>query len=144
MENDEENTPLIKTTEPYQKNLFQKDLKSPISKKKIPYTEHLLTLKQLDKLHALSRIHVDDVQGSIGLGSDLVSQLQETYGSNMINPPPSTPLWLLFLYQFSNMFMILLLVGALLCFGCYLYDPSDMSNLYLSIFLVIVVVSCFC
>ena len=106
---------------------------------RLPYTEHLMTVDELNDMYG-SRMNVFDLEHSVGLDPNAVVALQAKHGRNEINPPPSTPLWLLFIYQFGNLFMVLLLAAAFLCFCLWLYDPSDPSNLFLAGFLFIVVV----
>ena len=69
-----------------------------------------------------------------------MEELAQKFGPNAVSPPPRTPGWLLFLLQFTNLFMILLLTAALLSIIIYvLYgEPSD---LYLGVILVIVVLA---
>ena len=108
-------------------------------KKTIPYTEHDMTIEELNDRFRC-RINPENSQKSFGLTNQDVVEMMSKYGSNELNPPPSVPLWLLFLQQFGNLFMILLLVAAGLCIMTYIYDPSDASNLFLGFFLILVVI----
>jgi sodium/potassium-transporting ATPase subunit alpha len=115
----------------------------PSRSPKVPYNEHLMTVTDLNKL-LRSRINADNPNNSLGLSKEDAEDILRDVGPNSLTPPPSTPLWLLFLSQFSNLFMILLLSAALLCFGVYFWDPSDDSNLILGFFLlVVVIITCY-
>lgn len=114
-----------------------------VKAKREPYQEHMMTLEELNARFGC-RINVFDPERSVGLDASMVCHLQAKHGLNEIHAPPSTPLWLLFIYQFGNLFMVLLLVAAFLCFCLWLYNPSDSSNLFLAGFLlVVVVVTCY-
>jgi magnesium-transporting ATPase (P-type) len=57
-------------------------------------------------------LNVSDVTASAGLSSTQTHILLTTYGLNVLSPPAKIPLWLLFLVQFTNLFMILLMVAG--------------------------------
>lgn len=61
------------------------------------------------------------------------------YGLNQMSDPPRTPKWLKFLKEITNIFAIMLWVGAILCFIAYIIIPADPSNFYLGLVLVILV-----
>jgi sodium/potassium-transporting ATPase subunit alpha len=98
-------------------------------------------------LHDLSqtfKTHIDIKSPHKSLGLSLTESLQllHKHGENKLTPPPRTPLWLLFLVQFTNMFMVLLLIAAILSIITYIIHPppKDPMNLYLGIFLIVVVI----
>ena len=107
---------------------------------RMPYVEHKMTLQDLDAQYRCN-INLNDPQESSGLDYKRIEEMRKEYGSNVINPPPSIPLWYIFLSQFGNLFMVLLMSASFLCFCLWLYNPSDHSNLFLAVFLFIVVVS---
>jgi sodium/potassium-transporting ATPase subunit alpha len=103
------------------------------------FYEHLWNLDSVaDKYH--TQINVGDPAQSKGLTSEQAAKFYEEYGPNVITPPPRIPLWLLFLLQFTNLLMILLMLTGTLCLILYGVDPSDRSNLYIGVILWIVVI----
>ncbi|MDE7024773.1 MAG: HAD-IC family P-type ATPase, partial [Paramuribaculum sp.] len=58
-----------------------------------------------------------------GLTDEQVSKNRHRYGSNLITPPPGTPLWKKFLQKFSDPLIIILLVAGAVSIGisCYEY-----------------------
>ena len=105
---------------------------------RIPYDEHLMSLSELADAY---RTHIDleDARKSGGLKPNHAETLLST-GKNALTPPPRTPGWIIFLMQFTNLFMILLLTAALLSIVIYcLYGEN--SDLYLGVILVIVVLA---
>ncbi len=75
-----------------------------------------------------------------GLTAAVAAELLAELGPNVLTPPPRVPHWVLFLIQFTNLLMVLLIITALLCIILYLVDTSNPVNLYLGVFLLIVVV----
>jgi magnesium-transporting ATPase (P-type) len=107
------------------------------------YSEHLLELQDLAEMFG-TKLDVSNVPASAGLTADQAGKLLEEFGPNVLTPPPRTPAWLLFLLQFTNLFMVLLLIVALLSFILYAIDPTQPVNLYLGILLFVVVfVTCY-
>lgn len=49
------------------------------------------------------------------------------------------PRWIKYLMCYADVFMILLLVGGVLCFVAFSIDQSDLTNLYLGVVLFLVV-----
>lgn len=78
---------------------------------------------------------------STGLTSEQAAKLLAEHGRNELTPPPRIPMWLLFLMQFSNYFMILLIIAGVACFIIYAVEPSNVFNLYLGILLFVVVIA---
>ncbi len=58
---------------------------------------------------------------------------------NVLTPPPSLPKWLLFLFQFTNLLMVLLEITATACFIIWLVDMSTWPNLYIAVLLFVVI-----
>jgi sodium/potassium-transporting ATPase subunit alpha len=86
----------------------------------------------------------ENAANSRGLTSVKAAELLKEMGPNVLTPPPRTPWWLLFLLQFTNLFMVLLLVVAVLSLILYGTDTSQPVNLYLGVLLFIVVfVTCY-
>lgn len=102
------------------------------------YYEHLWPLDSLAEKYE-THIDVADVKKSHGLTTDKVKQLLDEFGLNVLTPPPRVPLWLLFLLQFTNLLMVLLLLTGLMTFILYAIQPSNPTNLYLGVLLYIVV-----
>jgi len=103
------------------------------------YTEHVMDVGELAAALG-TRLDMDNPMDSAGLQKEEVMAARETHGPNVLTPPVRLPLWALFLLQFLNLFMLLLLTASLLAFIAYVIDPSDLSNLYLGVLLLIVVV----
>eukprot|EP01033_Poteriospumella_lacustris_P012785 gene12785-9139_t len=107
------------------------------------YREHLYTIDALaDKFK--TGIDLKDAAKSKGLTSERAAALLEELGPNVLTPPPRLPLWMLFLLQFTNLFMVLLQVTALLCIILFIVDTSVWDNLYLGVLLYIaVIITCY-
>jgi sodium/potassium-transporting ATPase subunit alpha len=61
--------------------------------------------------------------------------VNERHGHNVLTPPPKMPLWLLFLLQFTNILMVLLMAIGLVAFVFYCTDPSGWRNLLIALVL---------
>ena len=106
-----------------------------------PYVEHKMTVMEVAEMYKTD-IDWNNPSRSMGLKSTQAEFLLKENGPNEMTPPPRTPLWLLFLLQFTNLFMILLLVAAAMSIAIYLAYPDDgKSNLYVGIILIVVVVA---
>lgn len=101
-------------------------------RKDVAFTEHEWPLPQLCEYYNTSLEN--------GLDSAQVLQQRAKHGPNCLTPPKMTPLWVKYLEQYANFFMILLLGGGILCFVAYALDSEDATNLYLGVVLVAVVV----
>jgi len=101
------------------------------------YTEHLMSISQLMEATGC-RLNMENIISSPGLDSFQAGNRLEKSGPNRITPPPRIPLWMLFLLQFGNVFMILLMVAALLSFIAYAIQPDDLTSLYLGVLLLII------
>eukprot|EP01041_Mallomonas_annulata_P001802 gene1802-3499_t len=104
------------------------------------YNEHLLSIRDIS-IQLQTDININDPSKSSGLSSMRATHLREQYGLNILTPPPRIPLWLLFLLQFTNLFMILLMIAGVLSIIVWAINPTDPSSLYLGILLFIVVIA---
>ena len=87
----------------------------------VNYEEHLWTWEKVEEFYGTST--------TTGLTDAQVVKNREKFGRNELTPPPKTPEWLKFLYEFTNFFSILLLAGGILCFIGYGIDPDkDQTN----------------
>lgn len=102
--------------------------------------EHLLSVSEMADLYG-TRINQEVPSKSFGLDSQQAAELRFRFGPNKLSPPIKIPLWLLFLLQFTNIFMILLLIASFLAFIAFSIQPDDLTNLYLGILLFIVVIA---
>lgn len=100
-------------------------------RKDIAIVEHELSLEEVYQKH--------NVRPDQGLSTAQVQELRAKYGYNRLTPAERIPAWLLYVYQYTNFFSILLIAGGILCFIAYGLDQSDASNLYLGIVLEAVV-----
>ena len=99
----------------------------------------MLTLEQLAEMYG-THIDTNDIKKSKGLTSDQAKILYDEFGPNVLTPPARVPLWLLFLYQFGNMLMALLLFAGILSVISWAVAPQNgYMNLYLGILLIVVV-----
>lgn len=106
-------------------------------KTKREFTEHMLPIEVLaDKF--LTQIDFADPTKSKGLPSKKAADLLASMGPNVLTPPPKVPLWLIFLLQFTNLLMVLLMITGLLCIILYII-AGDPANLYIGVLLFIVV-----
>ena len=76
------------------------------------YVEHLYSLSDLAN-QFLTHIDLNNVAMSKGLTDEAAAELYERCGPNTLTPPAKVPLWLLFLLQFLNIFMLLLIAAGL-------------------------------
>lgn len=107
------------------------------------YSEHMYPLEVLaDKFN--TNIDYDHVPKSRGLSATKAADLLLEYGFNLLTPPPKLPLWLLFLLQFTNLLIVLLMITASLCLILFGVQPDVYDNLYLGVLLWIVIfVTCY-
>jgi sodium/potassium-transporting ATPase subunit alpha len=104
------------------------------------YTEHMFPL---DELANKFQTHVDasKAKESRGLTSTKAAELLAIHGPNVLTPPPSIPLWLLFLLQFTNLLMVLLQITAIACLAIYGVQPNNPVNLYIGVLLYFVIIA---
>jgi sodium/potassium-transporting ATPase subunit alpha len=100
-------------------------------RKDIGFTEHTWPVEKLYEFYGCTP------EG--GLTTAQMLQNREKYGWNRLTPPEHTPWWIKYLEQYTNVFMLLLLFGGILCFVAYGIDQSDPTNLYLGVVLILVV-----
>lgn len=103
------------------------------------YCEHMIPTEALAQLYD-THVDPDDPNRNRGLTCEKAKELLQEFGPNVLTPPARVPHWLLFLLQFTNLLMVLLLITAALCLILYLVDMSDLDNLYLFVILLAVVV----
>lgn len=107
------------------------------------YSEHMFPLDILSNKFS-SNLNLENINNSGGLTSEKAAKLLEEFGLNVLTPPPRVPLWLLFLLQFTNLLMILLMITGLACIIIFLIDNTQWNMLYLGVLLFIVVlVTCY-
>jgi hypothetical protein len=107
------------------------------------YTEHQFDLPRLAEYF---KTHIDSSVPKLsrGLTTPQAQEMLAQFGPNMLTPPARIPLWLLFLFQFLNFFMLLLIAAGIISIVAYLISPSDPTNLYLGLLLLVVVfVTCY-
>ena len=75
------------------------------NKKVSRYTEHQMSLYDITESFG-TKINQADPINSYGLDMITVQKQQNKFGLNKLNPPPTIPLWLLFIHQFGNLFMV--------------------------------------
>ena len=127
------------------RTLTKSELKEEMSKQaeEMKYTEHMFSFDKIINFYKTD-INPEKISASTGLTQEKASFLLKELGPNVLTPPPRVPLWLLFLLQFANFFMLLLIAASILCFIAYAISPSDPTNLYLGVLLIIVVfVTCY-
>lgn len=85
--------------------------------------EHLLDLNELaNELN--TKINLEKPETSYGLTSEFAAEKLLECGPNALTPPPETHWILKFLYQFTNFFMMLLMLAGFLCFIAYILDTT--------------------
>jgi sodium/potassium-transporting ATPase subunit alpha len=130
-------------TEPRQLTKDQLSQKLEEQPEAMKYTEHLFDLPRLSEFFK-TQIDFTVPKLSRGLTSKQAQEMLAQFGPNMLTPPARIPLWLLFLFQFLNFFMLLLIAAGVISIIAYLISPSDPTNLYLGILLLVVVfVTCY-
>jgi magnesium-transporting ATPase (P-type) len=105
----------------------------------IRFTEHQLTLAAFAAQFGTSRVDERDPWLSRGLTSDEAAEALARDGGNALSPPKSQSDWMLFLRQFTNWFMLLLLAAGVLGLVAFFLDTSVLINLYLTLILFLVV-----
>ena len=108
------------------------------------FSEHLFPLETIAD-HFLTHIDYAKPANSRGLTEGRSGELLLEFGQNVLTPPSKVPLWVLFLLQFTNLLMVLLIFVSCVCIvlfvstGCTVYD-----NLYIGILLFIAVfITCY-
>ena len=75
-----------------------------------------------------------------GLSTDEASKRNAEFGDNQLTEKKKIPWYIKLVHEFISFFSILLWAGAVMSFIVYALSPSDPSNLYLGIVLVLIVV----
>ncbi|TMW69051.1 hypothetical protein Poli38472_001207 [Pythium oligandrum] len=107
------------------------------------YWQAYVDVDELAQTHGDTGILTGDLEKSRGLPSSMIDVLRTKYGFNRLTPPERVPDYILFLRQFLDLFMVLLMVAGILSLMAYLLDRSVTINLYLSLVLfLIVLITC--
>jgi magnesium-transporting ATPase (P-type) len=107
------------------------------------FSEHMYPLETIAD-HFLTHIDYQNPQNSRGLTSGKADEYLKEFGMNILTPPPKIPLWLLFLLQFTNLLMVLLIMVSIICIAIFLSDMTNYANLYIGVLLFIaVVITCY-
>jgi magnesium-transporting ATPase (P-type) len=106
--------------------------------KNIPYQEHEYSLQYLSE-YFQTKINFQNPLLSYGLSQQQVSLLLKQFGPNSLTPPEHLSKIVLFLLQFLNYFMILLLLAGIISILSYLIPPHEITNIYLGVLLILVV-----
>ena len=120
------------------------DAKDAIKKLKekstrVEFTEHNMTLQEIAQMYS-TNIDFNDPKKSFGLTMQQSVALLKEYGPNCLTPPARIPLWLLYIYQFGNLLMMLLLFAGVLSVVAYAANPaSGIINLYIGVFLIVII-----
>jgi magnesium-transporting ATPase (P-type) len=102
--------------------------------------EHFLTLTELGKRYE-TQIDLSAPRKSRGITQAMAAHRLETYGKNRLTPPKETPEIIKFLLNFTDPFMIVLIVAGSFCFLAWgIGNQDDKTNAILGAVLYIVVV----
>lgn len=99
--------------------------------KPVNMSDHMMAVDENCAHHGTSR--------EAGLTSAQLAQKTLVHGANALTPPPSTPMWKLFIQHLTGFFSLLLWGAAILCFIGYGLEPLQVENLYLGVVLSVVV-----
>ena len=106
------------------------------------YSEHMYPLEVLAEKFSTS-INFKDPSRSFGLSTKKAKEILAELGPNVLTPPPKVPLWVLFLLQFLNLLMVLLMITAILCIVLF-FVTWVWYNLYIGVLLIVVVfITCY-
>ena len=102
--------------------------------------EHFLSLTELGKRYE-TQLDLSAPRKSRGITQAMATHRLETYGKNKLTPPKETPEIIKFLLNFTDPFMIVLIVAGSFCFLAWgLGNQDDKTNAILGAVLYIVVV----
>jgi sodium/potassium-transporting ATPase subunit alpha len=106
------------------------------------YHEHHLTITELLNSYNYENFDTDHIESCPGLSSISIQIFQNQYGKNILTPPIKNSDFIIFLKQFLNLFMVLLLMAAGLSVLAWGLEPLPRDNLdlYLGLFLVVIVI----
>ena len=100
--------------------------------------DHTIPLEVVADRFQRSNINAANPKTSTGLSSQDAANLLAVHGRNALTPPKELPKILLFLKQFLDPFLIMLLIAGAFEFGVYGFTPVA-SSLYAAIALMVVV-----
>ncbi|CZR14537.1 Cation-transporting P-type ATPase N-terminal domain-containing protein [Caenorhabditis elegans] len=103
------------------------------------FNEHHLDMRQLSEKFSMSKLDIVDPKVSRGLSKQVAAERLESDGRNALSPPKVISNWKLFLRQFKNLLWILMFGAAALSLVAYIYDPSDLTNLCVGIFIIVII-----
>lgn len=106
---------------------------------KLEYIEHEFDFYRLSE-YFHTNIDIKNPKNSLGLSTDQAQALLKQFGRNKLTPPERMPKWELFLVQFMNYFMILLLLAGTISIASYAIPPHSISNVILGVLLIMVVI----
>lgn len=98
------------------------------------FCEHMYPLETLSE-HFQTHIDFHAPQNSRGLTQNQAADIMKEFGLNVLTPPPKVPLWLLFLLQFTNILIMMLMMVAAICIALFISDTSNYDNLYIGVLL---------
>eukprot|EP00042_Codosiga_hollandica_P057859 m.863267 g.863267 ORF g.863267 m.863267 type:complete len:1278 (+) comp59699_c0_seq1:464-4297(+) len=100
--------------------------------------DHFLTIEQLSERSPASRLSIESPKDSLGLTQEEGAARLQQYGPNSLTPPERESLLYMFLKQFKDPFLLLLIIASILSFIAYGINrvPTD---LYSAIALIVVV-----
>eukprot|EP00741_Cyanophora_paradoxa_P011220 tig00020554_g10840.t1 len=125
-----------------QKKPFEEPKKVVPAAKKGDYDveEHKITIRELAQ-SLQTDLNAEKPADSTGLSSQEARIRLEKNGKNKLSPPPGKPEWQKYLLQYTNKFMILLMIAGALCFIAYGIDPAESINVILGAVLFAIVVA---
>jgi hypothetical protein len=88
---------------------------APAKPREYSADEHLLSLAELSERFG-TKLNLSSLADSPGLGPAEVAAAQRAHGRNVLTPPKEKSELLKFLLQFTDGFMLLLMVAGFLCF----------------------------
>ena len=108
------------------------------------FSEHTWDLEAISSNHPNSRINSEDIHKTLGLTPLQANELILRNGPNALPKPKEISDLQLFLSQFLNLLWILLLVTDCTAFIAYLNNPSDLSQLWVTIIIFVMIFGMCC
>jgi sodium/potassium-transporting ATPase subunit alpha len=106
------------------------------------YSEHQLSLNSIGQRLSTAIDYIDPSKSN-GLTNQAAAEKLRITGLNVLTPPPKVPLWKLFLLQFTNLLMVLLLITGGLCILMFVIT-NEWSNFYVgALLLIVVLITCY-
>ena len=99
----------------------------------IDASTHLLSLEELAAVYSHSRIDVKHPRKSEGLSTDDAERILRQDGRNVLTPPRKDSILVQILKQFTDPFLVLLILAGVLSTIAYVIDSSDVINLYVTL-----------